>query len=139
SMPAYFWQLVEWMMTPFEWWAKSIGKIYDIVINSIISGINAVLKLVNKITGSSYEIAAEFSFENLAKGMKEYSKIKKEEAYANAAVKAAEREQKVLDMLDNRAAKRLEDELAQAEQQTTQEQRARAGVDTDLEIDNIDK
>ncbi|GIQ70766.1 hypothetical protein DUZ99_01985 [Xylanibacillus composti] len=114
-IPGYFWQLVEWLMVPFEWWAKSVGKIYDTVINGIISGINSVLSIINKVTGSSYEIAAEFSFENIAAGMKEYAEIKKDDAFSRAAEKAAEREQKVLDMLDNRAAKREREEKEREE------------------------
>jgi tape measure domain-containing protein len=113
-IPAYFWQLVEWLMNPFIWWAEKVGGIYDAVINGIIKGINTVLKLVNKITGSSYEIAAEFSVEKVAKGMKEFAQIQKEEAYVKAAEKAAEREQKVLDMLDDRAAKRAQKEAENA-------------------------
>lgn len=111
KIPGYFWQLVEWLMTPFEWWAQSIGKIYDEVINGIIKGINEVLKIVNKVTGSSYEIAAEFSFENVAKGMKEYAQIQKDLSFSKAAEKAVGREQKVLDFLDSRAARRAEQEV----------------------------
>lgn len=106
TIPAYFWQLVEWLIIPFEWWAKSIGKIYDFVINSILKGINKVLELVNSVTGSSYKIATEFSFENIAQGMKEYAQIQKTEAYANATIKAVERERKLADMMENRAAER---------------------------------
>lgn len=105
GIPAFFWQVVESAATAFEWMAQSVGGIFDTVINGIISGINKVLEIVNKVTGSSYEIAAEFSFEKVAKGMKEYAQIQKEIAYGNAATKAAEREQKVLDMLASRAAK----------------------------------
>jgi len=116
KIPGYFWQFVEWLMGPFEWWAKSVGKIYDVVINGIIKGINKVLELVNKITGSSYEIAAEFSFENVAKNLKEYAQIQKTEAFARAAQKAAEREQKVVDFLEARAAKRAQKEAEKVAQ-----------------------
>ncbi|GAC42273.1 phage-related minor tail protein [Paenibacillus popilliae ATCC 14706] len=109
-IPAYFWQLVEWLMTPFEWWASSVGKIYDTVINGIIKGINSVLSLINNVTGSSYEIAAEFSYENVAKGVKEYAQIKKDQAYASAAKKAAEREESVKKFLEDRQAKRAKEE-----------------------------
>lgn len=115
TIPAYFWQLVEWMMVPFKMWASSIGKIYDTVINGIIKGINSVLSLVNKVTGKSFEIGAEFSFENIANSIEDYAAIKKDEAYESAAENAAKREQKVLDMISNREADRAAKEAAKAE------------------------
>lgn len=115
KIPVFFWQLVEWLLTPFVWWAEKVGHIYDETVNQIIKGINKVLGIVNKITGSSYEIEAAFSFENVAKGMKEFAQIKKAEAYARAAEKEAIREQRVLDNMDSRAAKRLQEEEERAE------------------------
>lgn len=114
NLPAYFWQLVEWLMEPFIWWAEKVGGIYDTVINGIISGINKILELVNKVTGSSFEIGAKFNMEDLTKGIQDFAKGKKTEAFASAAVTAAEREQKVLDMLDDRASKQAQKEADQA-------------------------
>lgn len=110
TIPGYFWQLVEWLIVPFQWWAGSIGKIYDAVINSIISGINAVLKLINKVTGSSYEIEAKFNMEDIADKIADFAGAEKDAAYANAALKAQEREQKVVDFLDDRASKRAKEQ-----------------------------
>lgn len=106
TVPAYFWTVVEAMAKAFQWWAGSIGKIYDTVINSIISGINSVLNLINKITGSSYEIAAKFNFEDIADSALTYAGAKKDAAFESAAAKAAEREQAVLDMISSRQAER---------------------------------
>lgn len=92
-IPGFFWQLVEMMMTPFGWWAESVGKIYDTVINSIIEGINSILSVVNKVTGSSYELAAKFKFEDVAKDLKEYANLKKEDAFKKAEENAKKREQ----------------------------------------------
>lgn len=114
NIPGYFWQLVEWLMEPFIWWAEKVGGIYDTVINGIISGINKILELVNKVTGSSFEIGAKFNMEDLTKGIQDFAKGKKTEAFASAAVTAAEREQKVLDMLDDRASKQAQKEADQA-------------------------
>lgn len=128
QIPAYFWQLVEWLMTPFEWWASSVGKIYDTVINGIIKGINSVLSLINNVTGSSYEIAAEFSYENVAKGVKEYAQIKKDQAYASAAMKAEEREESVKKFLDDRQTKRAREEAEkEAENKKSIENNMRRG------------
>lgn len=110
TMPAYFWQLAEWILQPFVWWAEKVGGVYDAVINGIISGINKVLELINKVTGSSYEIEAKFNMEDIATKIADFAGAKKDAAYASAALKAQEREQKVIDFLDNRAAKRAKDQ-----------------------------
>lgn len=115
TIPAYFWQLVELMAKPFLSWAQTIGKVYDAVINSIIAGINAVLSLVNKVTGSSYEIEAKFKMEDIANQVLDYAGAQKDAAYAKAAIKAAEREKGVLDMLEDRAAKRAQQEATKAD------------------------
>lgn len=120
EIPAYFWQLVEWMMVPFKAWAQTIGKLYDAVINSIIDGINVVLGLVNKVTGSTFELQGKFSMEDLADEITDFAGTEKDEAYARAAKKAQEREQKVLDMLADRAANR-------AKQQTDEEAKGGPG------------
>ncbi|MEK4479565.1 tape measure protein [Paenibacillus sp. FSL R5-0876] len=117
TVPAYFWTVVEAIFKAFKWWASSVGKIYDTVINGIIDGINDVLWLINKITGSSYEVAGSFSFEKIADGALEYAGAKKDQAYADAAAKAKEREAKTQKMLDDRAKKREEESTAAADKQ----------------------
>jgi len=106
TIPAYFWTVVEGIAKAFSWMAKSVGGIFDAVINSIISGINSVLSLINSLTGSSYEIAAKFSFENIADDALSYAGAQKDAAYSSAAAKAAEREQAVVDMINSRQAER---------------------------------
>lgn len=119
KIPAYFWQLVEWLVTPFEWWAQTVGKIYDTVINGIITGINKVLSIVNDLTGSSYAIATEFSFENIAKGMKEYANVKKSLGYSNAAQNAVEREAKLQEFINDRQDKRAKKNAEKAAQKSS--------------------
>ncbi|MNW51264.1 hypothetical protein D3C74_287460 [compost metagenome] len=104
--PAYFWQLVEWIMAPFKWWASSIGKVFDSVINGIIKGINKVLELVNRVTGSSYKIESEFNMEDMVDKITKYAGTKKDDAYAKAAKNAQDREKKLQENLKNRAAER---------------------------------
>ena len=115
-IPGYFWMFVEWLLEPFVAWAEKVGKIYDTVINGIIKGINKVLELVNKVTGSSYELEATFSMENVMKGIQDFAEGKKTAAFENAARRAAEREQKVVDFLEARAAKRAQKEAERAVQ-----------------------
>ncbi|CAH1202984.1 hypothetical protein PAECIP111891_02188 [Paenibacillus allorhizoplanae] len=105
-IPVYFWQLAEAMLQPFVSWAKSIGGIYDETINGIIGGINKVLGLVNKLTGSQFEIGTKFNMEDFANKALDFASGKKELAFAAAETNAFSREQKVLDMLNNRSAMR---------------------------------
>ncbi|AZK48701.1 hypothetical protein [Paenibacillus lentus] len=140
TIPAYFWQLVEWMMKPFEWWAGSIGKIYDAVINGIISGINAVLELINKVTGSSYEIQAKFNMEDVAGKIAEFAGAQKDAAYAMAGIKAQERAQKETAFLNDRANKRAQDQIAkQANMANSLGAFGGAGMLPGEGIKNIDK
>lgn len=110
SIPGYFWQFVEWWTHPFEWWASSIGKYVENVINGFIDGINQVLDFINSITGSDFQIDFKFDFEKMAQDLREEARIRKDDAFARAAEKAAERERKVQEFLDNRAAKRAREE-----------------------------
>lgn len=109
-LPAYFWKLVELLTTPFEWWAKTIGKIIEGPLNGFIKVINGVIWVINKVDGTNYASVPEFSFENMAKGIKEYARTKQDEAYANAAVNAEEREKKLQEMMaeDNQALEEAE-------------------------------
>ncbi|MUG44275.1 tape measure protein [Paenibacillus woosongensis] len=106
QFPAYFWQLVEWMMVPFKVWSQTLGKLFDHVINNIINGINVVLSLIDRVTGSTFALQGKFSMEDIAGKIADFAGTEKDEAYARAAKKAQEREQKVLDMLADRAANR---------------------------------
>lgn len=58
-----------------------------------------------------------FSFEKIADGALEYAGAKKDQAYADAAAKAKEREAKTQKMLDDRAKKREEESTAAADKQ----------------------
>lgn len=106
KLPAYFFELASILIKPFQLWANTIGTIYDKVINTIISGINTVLSLVNKITGSSYEIAGEFSFAKLTDQIATTVDIKKDQAYANAARKATQRESELQAYIQRRQSER---------------------------------
>ncbi|CAH1212289.1 hypothetical protein PAECIP111893_03515 [Paenibacillus plantiphilus] len=110
----FFWQLAVWMLTPFVWWAGSIGKVYDGVINSIIDGINSVLSIINLVTGSSYKIQAKFNMEDIAKDVLEFAENKKDEAFETAAKNAAERDAKVNKMISDRKAEQAAKEAESA-------------------------
>lgn len=105
KMPGYFWQVAEWLMAPFVWLAEKVGGLFNKMFNSTIKGINTVLGAINKTFGTDYEIKAEFDIEDFTKDIQNSIKARKEAAFANAEVKAAEREQKVVDMLNRQAEK----------------------------------
>src|SRR5690606_24005791 len=111
----------EFMMKPFQWWAEKVGDIYDAVINGIIKGINTVLSLINKITGSSYELQAEFSIKRVADAAMIAVEAKRDEAFRTALEKEQERERELQKFIDRRQAKRLEAEAAEAERQRRRE------------------
>lgn len=129
QMPGFFWQLVEWLFAPFVWWAEQVGFIYDTVINGIIGGINRVLGIVNKVTGTSFEIEASFSMENIAKGIQDFAKGEKTEAFARAAQNAQRREQDVRNMLDDRAAAKAAKDAEKAAEQQKAAEAAQAQAD----------
>ncbi len=109
-IPASFWNLAGRMLTPFQRWAQETGEVYDTVVNGIIGGINSVLSLINKVTGSSFELQTKFNFENIADRALAYAGVQEDIAYQRAVQNAAAREQKVLNMLDHRAARREAEE-----------------------------
>ncbi|TCM93135.1 tape measure domain-containing protein [Paenibacillus sp. BK033] len=102
QIPGFFWGMVEAMLAPYVWLAEKIGFIYDSVINGIIDGINHVLQIVNKVTGSSFEIQGHFSMENLTKDIQSFAADQKKDAFAKAADQAAKREQQVKDAMAER-------------------------------------
>src|SRR5690606_25467737 len=85
-------------------------KIMETLINGVIDGVNWLIDVLNKIPGVSISAVEHLDYSAAEAAAAEARKQGREdivaEMEANAALKAAEREQKVLDMLDNRAAKR---------------------------------
>ncbi|MCK9862029.1 tape measure protein [Paenibacillus sp. ATY16] len=110
QIPGFFWGMVETAITPFVWLAEKIGFIYDTVINGIIDGINHVLQIVNKVTGSSFEIQGHFSIENLTDDIQSFAAAQKKDAFAKAADQATKREQQVKDTMAEREEERLKKE-----------------------------
>ncbi|NIK70888.1 tape measure protein [Paenibacillus sp. BK720] len=110
QIPGFFWGMVEAMLAPYVWLAQKIGFIYDNVINGIIDGINHVLQIVNKVTGSSFEIQGHFSMENLTKGIQSFAADQKKNAFANAADQAAKRQNRTDDIIKAREEDRLKKE-----------------------------
>ncbi|WP_053374256.1 hypothetical protein [Paenibacillus sp. FJAT-27812] len=103
-LPAYFWQLAEWILNPLIYMIKGMSDVFDTVIKGIIDDINSILGVINKVTGSKFELAASFSTDKFMDDTLNFMKIKKDDAYARAAKKAAERDQSLQAFIKDRAA-----------------------------------
>lgn len=99
---------------------KSLQIMEDLV-NGVIDDINKLINMLNKIPGVSIDTVSHVQFSAKAAAEAEAIRQAGEEAVkamqADAATKAAEREQKVLDMLENRQAKRAAEEAERAKQE----------------------
>lgn len=102
-----------------EWMKVQTLEIVETMINALIDDINKFIDLLNKIPGVSIDAVSHVSFAAQAAADAEAVRQAGEDAVKlmedNAAKKAAEREQRVLDMLDNRAAKRAKEEAEKEE------------------------
>lgn len=95
------------------WMDVQVQKIVQDMINAIIGDINAFIDILNNIPFVSIEAIGEVSFATKAAAELEATRQAHEAKIAemenNAALKAIEREQNVLDMYENRAAKRAQE------------------------------
>jgi hypothetical protein len=107
----FFWTIAEALLQPFVLWAKTIGHIYDGVINGILGGINKVLGVINKISGSDFKIDLEFSMEKFAEDMLAGAQDKKQNAILRAQRNRAKWDLEEASFLDKRAAEKAAKEL----------------------------
>ncbi|MCR8645567.1 hypothetical protein NV379_23290 [Paenibacillus sp. N1-5-1-14] len=115
GIPAWFWVMYEALLQSLLDWASNYSKIFENVINFIISGLNKIMSLINKLTGTSFSIETTFDFDDFSTQALNYAKGKKEEEYARVAANKAQREQEVQDMYSSRANKRAAEEAAKAQ------------------------
>ncbi|MFD0959801.1 hypothetical protein [Paenibacillus chungangensis] len=111
NIPVFFWTIVEDILKAFLVWANSVGKLYDSVINGIIKGLNTVLNAINKVTGSSLQISAKFSFSDITKDVLSTVQSNKADAVKNALDVAAENDKKLKKFMDDRADKKKKNEV----------------------------
>lgn len=114
QIPIYFQIVGNGIVNGFEWVKVQSLKAFDDLANGVIDSINWIMKQSNKFLGTSFEMIGSVEFSAKAAAEAEAIKQAGAEKVAGmrdkAAGKAAEREQKVLDLLDSRAAKRAEQE-----------------------------
>ncbi|BBH19861.1 hypothetical protein Back11_12060 [Paenibacillus baekrokdamisoli] len=121
QVPVFFWQVVSWIAQAFVWLGDSVGKIYDLMINGIIDGVNMLLGVFNMLTNSNYKIEGKFSFKGIAQDAVDFANSKKEDAASKAAANAANREASVQNTLqkrkDDRALKAAQKDQAKQNKQ----------------------
>lgn len=113
NLLVFMWTLAAWMMEPFMLWAKTVGKIYDAVFNTIIDGINWVLEKISLLTGKKFDVIGHFNMENLAEDMMGFVDDQKQQAELRAKANKEARLQEQENFMAERAAKRAADEIEQ--------------------------
>lgn len=87
-------------------------EIIESLINGVIDGINGLSSMANEILGTSFDIIGHVEMVSDAKAEADFIKKAQESALKileeSASRRAAEREQKVLEMLEDRAEKRMQ-------------------------------
>lgn len=118
-------------------------QIMENMINSIIDSINDLISLLNKIPGVSIEALGHVDISSKAALEAEAKRQAGEDFILDmeksAAKKAAEREQKVLDMLDSRAAKRAQQAEEKAVESAIPEFMAYGDLDHIEKVDEVGK
>lgn len=114
QVPIFFARVGFGVINAFQDMKVKSLEIVDLLINGVISGINWLIDKLNRIPGVSLQAIQEVDFSSRAAAEAEAIRQAGDDAIAQmeakAATKALEREQKVLEFLDNRAAKRAEEE-----------------------------
>lgn len=123
-----------------SWMYTKTVQIVEDMINAVIDDLNKFIDMLNNIPGVSIDAVGQVSFAAKTAAAEEAGKQARaaeiEAMEKTAAEKAAEREQNVIDMLNNRAAER---EQEQAEKDASKASGATVFSPTGGTIDNIDK
>jgi len=141
QVPIFFQRVGNGIVDGFQAMKVDSIRQFDELANSIIDSINWIMEQSNRFLNTSFKMIDHVEFTAKAaaeaEAIKQAGKEKIAQMQADAAAKAAEREQKVLVMLDNRAAKR-------AREEAEKESNSQADLDplakyTTGSISNIDK
>lgn len=121
QVPIFFTKVGMGIINAFQWAKVESLKLMETLVNGVIDSINWLIEKLNKIPGVSLDAIDQVEFSAKAAAEAEAIRQAGEEMIAlmetEAARRAAEREQKVLDFLENRAAKRAQKEAEQAAKQ----------------------
>lgn len=116
QVPIFFLRVGLGVINAFQNMKVKALEIMDALINGVISGINWLIEKLNTIPGVSIQALQAVDFSSRAAAEAEAIRQAGEKAIAAmenwAAQRALEREQRVLDFMDARAARRAEQEAA---------------------------
>lgn len=116
QVPIFFLRVGLGVINAFQNMKVKALEIMDALINGVIRGINWLIEKLNTIPGVSIQALQAVDFSSRAAAEAEAIRQAGEKAIAAmeawAAERAAEREQRVLDFMDARAARRAEQEAA---------------------------
>lgn len=139
QVPIFFMKVGYGIINAFETARSTSLQLMQDLVNGLITHVNALIHHLNKIPGVSIEAINKVEFAVSAAAEAEAIRQAGDKAIAamemNAVKKATDREQKVLKMLDDRAAKR-------AAAATDKENAAEKGIDFGkfaIGLDSIDK
>lgn len=125
QIPIFFVKVGNGITNAFQSMKVESLKIVESLVNSVISNINWLIDKLNMIPGVSIDAIAQVEFSSSAAAEAEAIKQAGQDnilsMQEDAAIRAAEREQKVLDMLDDRAAKREQKDAEKNSQFTAPE------------------
>lgn len=119
QVPIVFQRVANSIVGALEWARVKSLQIMENMINGVIDRVNSLIEKLNKVSGTTITTIAKVEFAATAAAQAEYLKQAGETALASmeesAAAKAVAREQKVLDMLTNRKAKRAAEQTNAAQ------------------------
>ncbi|WP_240353124.1 tape measure protein [Cohnella algarum] len=125
QVPIFFQIVGNGIINAFLWAKAESLQIMEDLVNGVIDGINWLIEKLNTIPGVELKAVESLGFAAKAaaeaEAIKQAGEEKVAEMRASAAQKAAERELKVQDMLDNRAAKRAREEAEKAAREAAEE------------------
>ncbi|RJX40867.1 hypothetical protein D3P09_02255 [Paenibacillus pinisoli] len=120
QIPIFFRRIGNGIVNIFQSMRVKSLEIMESLINGVIDRVNDLIEKLNKIPGVSLDAVGHVEFASKAAAEAEAIKQAGEEAIAemdkSAAAKAAAREQKVLDTMEDRARKREEEEKKKEDQ-----------------------
>lgn len=131
QIPIFFARVGSGIVDAFYEAKVSSLKIMELLVNGVIDGVNWLIEKLKKIPGVTLDTIGQVEFTSKAAAEAAAIKQAGEEAIKkmedNAVDKAAEREQKVLDMLEDRAKSRAEKEKELAEEQKKEKEKEKKG------------
>jgi len=120
-VPIFFQRVGNGITNAFQWAKVESLKLMETLVNGVIDSINWLIEKLNALPFIEMDTIERVNYSAKAaaeaEAIRQAGEEKVKQMELDAAIKAAEREQKVLDFLENRAAKRAQKEAEQAAKQ----------------------